>query len=439
MFEIKPGSILGDCHQVEALLGEGGFGVVTKCRNTETNRMVAIKVNKPHPEIVRQTREEIAILKRLECLDPDTCNIVRWNGFFFNRDHICLNFELLDQSLFDYMKQRHNRGLTVEEITPVIHQLATALTHLKSLRIVHADLKPDNIMVVNCQQLPLKVKIIDFGLACDVSAAEPGMCVQTVWYRAPEVMLHMPFNEAIDMWSLGLVAAELAAGYPLYTGETDYDVMSFIMQTQGQPEDYILDCGRGTDYYFHKKPNSQRMWTFKTPEEFSYDTGVYAEETRFFQMESLDELEQIMIRHNGHHSGQHLLVDLVKKMMHLDPDQRIQPLEVLRHPLFNTSIPQSSTPPHIIIDMGSEEDEPQVIRPSSSSQPSRPESSLHLCRTTTATDSFSPEPDLSQNDPTKLEDDDLEEADIQPHAQVTDSWCRCLFRWIIWPFHRKQN
>ncbi|XP_070708383.1 homeodomain-interacting protein kinase 3-like [Pempheris klunzingeri] len=321
--QIYKGSSLGGCLRVEAFLGEGGFGFVTKCRNTETDEMVAIKVNKSHPEIVHQARREIAILKLLRCLDPDTCNIVRCNGYFFNRDHICLNFELLDQSLHSYMEDRANQGLPMAELRPVLNQLAAALSHLSSMGVAHADLKPENVMVVDRRQKPLRVKLIDFGLACPVFPLQPGVCLQTIWYRAPEVMLHIPFNEAIDMWSLGLVAAELATGYPLYPGEMNYDVLSFIIETQGQPADYVLDRGK---------------------EEFKYETGFQATETRYIQLKSLDDLEQLMVRSGGQQRDQRLLVHLIKMMLQLDADQRIKPLEVLQHPFFAHSLPQSSCP-----------------------------------------------------------------------------------------------
>uniref|UniRef100_A0A8C4HUW3 Protein kinase domain-containing protein n=1 Tax=Dicentrarchus labrax TaxID=13489 RepID=A0A8C4HUW3_DICLA len=298
-------NLLAECHKVESFLGEGGFGFVTKCHNLVTDEMEAIKVNKNLPSVFHQARAEIAILKRLQCLDPDTCNIVKWNGYFFDRDHICLNFELLDQSLYSYMVGRDFRGLSMAELRPILFQLATTLSHLRSMDIVHADLKPDNVMLVDSKKQPLKVKLIDFGLARPVSAVEPGVCVQTTWYRAPEVMLHLPFDEAIDMWSLGLVAAELATGSPLYPGDTDYDVLRFILETQGQPADDVLDRGMGTEYYFREQRHGQQRWTFKSPEQFA-----------------------------DHQTEQRLLVDLIKRMLELDPEQRIKPLEVLQHPFF---------------------------------------------------------------------------------------------------------
>lgn len=62
-------------------------------------------------------------------------------------------------------------------------QLTTALLHLEALEIIHADIKPENIMVVDRRQHPLRVKIIDFGLALHVYDAVPGSCVQSLWYR----------------------------------------------------------------------------------------------------------------------------------------------------------------------------------------------------------------------------------------------------------------
>uniref|UniRef100_A0A3P8RHQ8 Protein kinase domain-containing protein n=1 Tax=Astatotilapia calliptera TaxID=8154 RepID=A0A3P8RHQ8_ASTCA len=193
--QITKGTILGDHHVVEAFLGEGGFGLVTRCRDTKNNKTVAIKVNKSDPEILLQAKLEIFILEQLRRLDPDRCNIVEWNGYFLDGERICLNFELLDQSLWDYIGDRNNQGLPMRELRPILHQLANALFHLGSVGIVHADLKPGNIMVVNRSESPVKVKLIDFGLACPASAVIPGDRVGTIGYCAPEVMLGIPYDK----------------------------------------------------------------------------------------------------------------------------------------------------------------------------------------------------------------------------------------------------
>uniref|UniRef100_A0A668TBG7 Protein kinase domain-containing protein n=1 Tax=Oreochromis aureus TaxID=47969 RepID=A0A668TBG7_OREAU len=268
-------------------LGEGGFGIVTKCRNTKTNEVVAIKVNKRNPEILQQANMEIFILEQLRGLDADRCNIVQWNGFFLDHQRICLN------CLWDYIKDRKNQGLPISEVRPILHQLTNALSHLGSLGIVHADLKPRNIMVVNRHECPIKVKLIDFGLACPASKVNPGGCVGTVGYRAPEVMIGSRYNEAIDMWSLGLVAVELATGFPLYPARNDYEVLKFIIQTQGQ--------------------------------QFQDETDYQSKDIRGCW-------EKI----------QNVLVSLIKQMLALDPNQRITPSEVLHHPFFSPGAPNPS-------------------------------------------------------------------------------------------------
>ncbi|KAG8003802.1 Homeodomain-interacting protein kinase 1, partial [Nibea albiflora] len=78
------------------------------------------------------------------------------------------------------------------------------------------------------------------------------VCVQTTCYRTPKVMLHISLNEAIDMWwSVGLIIAEWATEIPLYPGNMKYDVLRFIVKTQGQPADHVLDHWMTTGYSFH--------------------------------------------------------------------------------------------------------------------------------------------------------------------------------------------
>ncbi|KAL3999502.1 RING-box protein 1 [Sarotherodon galilaeus] len=343
--EITEGTILGDHHVVEAFLGEGGFGLVTRCRDTKNNQTVAIKVNKSDPGILLQAKLEIFVLEQLRRLDPDRCNIVKWNGYFLDGERICLNFELLDQSLWDYIRDRNNQGLPIRELGPILHQLANALFHLGSVGIVHADLKPGNIMVVNRHESPIKVKLIDFGLAFPASALIPGYRVGTVGYCAPEVMLGLPYHEAIDMWSLGLVAVELATGLPLYPGEDYYDVLKFIIETQGQLPDHLLESGLYTDWYFIEDNFNEQRWTFKTQEQFQYETGYQSKETRYIKLKCLDHLERLLKVRRGPENGQPLFVRLIKEMLALDANQRITPSEVLKHPFFDPDLSRR-TPRH---------------------------------------------------------------------------------------------
>lgn len=126
---------------------------------------------------------QVDILNTLKHSAQDAANIVQLNHYFFDRGHFCLEFELLDIDLFDYMKQRAFCPLPLKEIRPIVHQLASALQQLKTIGIIHGDLKLENVMLVDHLRQPGRVKIIDFGLACHVSAAKLCANIQSREYR----------------------------------------------------------------------------------------------------------------------------------------------------------------------------------------------------------------------------------------------------------------
>lgn len=131
----------------------------------------------------------------------------------------CLVFEMLEQNLYDFLKQNKFTPLSMYSIRPILQQVLTALLKLKQLELIHADLKPENIMLVDPHQQPFRIKVIDFGSASHRSKAVTNTYLQSRYYRAPEILLGLPFKEAIDMWSLGCVIAELFLGWPLYPGK----------------------------------------------------------------------------------------------------------------------------------------------------------------------------------------------------------------------------
>lgn len=334
--KICEGYLLGKHHRVIRFLGKGSYGFVYKCWNDEVNKLEAVKLIKKDPEFIPKVKVEIDNLKRLQCLDLDACCIVKWYEFFFHKETICLTFELLDVSLWDYMKERLHLGLPVSEMRSIIRQVATALNHLNSIGVVHADLKPNNVMIVDRQQQPFKVKLIDFGLSY-LSSGPPGVVVQTMFYRAPEVILGICFSEVIDMWSLGVLAAELATGRHVYPGDAGYDVLNLIVKTQGQPADHLLDRGRATHDFFVQTTRGRPRWLFLRPRHFELRTGYRAKDRRNMKLRSLDDLRRFMLMDTTNQSDQLLLVDLIKKMMDLDPERRIKPQEVLQHPFLVTN------------------------------------------------------------------------------------------------------
>ncbi|CAL8398598.1 unnamed protein product [Arctogadus glacialis] len=107
---------------VEDFLGEGSFGKVARCVSTATNEKVAVKIIKNHPELLATARQEIVMLRFLRVVDPDTCGIVRWMGFFKHGPHVCLVFELLKQSLMDFAMQTADRTLPLRQIKHILEQ-----------------------------------------------------------------------------------------------------------------------------------------------------------------------------------------------------------------------------------------------------------------------------------------------------------------------------
>ena len=81
---------------------------------------------------------------------------------------------------------------------------------------------------------------------------DPILYFQSRYYRAPEIILGLPFCEAIDMWSLGCVVAELFLGWPLYPGSSEYDQIRYISQTQGLPAEHLLNNASKANKFFYR-------------------------------------------------------------------------------------------------------------------------------------------------------------------------------------------
>ncbi|CAG13124.1 unnamed protein product [Tetraodon nigroviridis] len=174
---------------------------------------------------------------------------------------------------------------------------------------------------------------------------------------APEIILGLPFCEAIDMWSLGCVIAELFLGWPLYPGASEYDQIRYISQTQGLPAEYLLSAGTKTTRFFNRDPDSTYpLWRLKTPEDHEGETGIKSKEARKYIFNCLDDMAQLaseccgcsMERVNmasdlegsdmlAEKADRREFIDLLTKMLTIDADKRITPIETLNHPFVTMS------------------------------------------------------------------------------------------------------
>uniref|UniRef100_F6SZT8 non-specific serine/threonine protein kinase n=1 Tax=Monodelphis domestica TaxID=13616 RepID=F6SZT8_MONDO len=334
---------LKNTYEVLDFLGRGTFGQVVKCWKRGTSEIVAIKILKNHPSYARQGQIEVSILSRLSTENADEFNFVRAYECFQHRNHTCLVFEMLEQNLYDFLKQNKFSPLPLKVIRPILQQVATALKKLKSLGLIHADLKPENIMLVDPVRQPYRVKVIDFGSASHVSKTVCSTYLQSRYYRAPEIILGLPFCEAIDMWSLGCVIAELFLGWPLYPGALEYDQIRYISQTQGLPGEQLLNVGtKSTRFFCREIDISHSGWRLKTLEEHEAETGMKSKEARKYIFNSLDDIVHVNTVMDlegsdllAEKADRREFVSLLKKMLLIDADLRITPVETLNHPFVN--------------------------------------------------------------------------------------------------------
>ncbi|KAK9712192.1 Protein kinase domain [Popillia japonica] len=336
---------LNNQYEVLEFLGRGTFGQVVKCWKKGTNEIVAIKILKNHPSYARQGQIEVSILSRLSQENADEFNFVRAFECFQHKNHTCLVFEMLEQNLYDFLKQNKFSPLPLKYIRPILQQVLTALLKLKQLGLIHADLKPENIMLVDPVRQPYRVKVIDFGSASHVSKAVCNTYLQSRYYRAPEIILGLPFCEAIDMWSLGCVVAELFLGWPLYPGSSEYDQIRYISQTQGLPTEHMLNnASKTTKFFYRDMESTYPFWRLKTPEEHEAETGIKSKEARKYIFNCLDDIGQVNVP-TDLEGGQLLaekvdrkeFIDLLKRMLTMDQERRTTPGEALNHPFVRLS------------------------------------------------------------------------------------------------------
>ncbi|KAJ3299861.1 Cyclin-dependent kinase 3 [Borealophlyctis nickersoniae] len=277
-------------------VGEGTYGVVYKARDCQTGEIVALKKIRLETEdegVPSTAIREISLLKELK-----HSNVVRLLDIVHSDAKLYLIFEFLDLDLKKYMDSTNPHGLDPHLIKSYMWQLIRGLTFCHCHRILHRDLKPQNLLIDQHGML----KLADFGLAraFGVPLRTYTHEVVTLWYRAPEILLGSKhYSTAVDMWSVGCIFAEMCLRHPLFPGDSEIDEIFRIFRLLGTPNEQIWPGFKDLPDY---KPN--------------------------FPTWSPQPLESHI--KNLEPEG----IDLLKKLLAYEPSERISAKRALAHPYF---------------------------------------------------------------------------------------------------------
>ncbi|XP_045388786.1 cyclin-dependent kinase-like 2 [Lemur catta] len=279
------------------LVGEGSYGMVMKCRNKDSGRIVAIKkfLESDDDKMVKKiAMREIKLLKQLRHE-----NLVNLLEVCKKKKRWYLVFEFVDHTVLDDLELFPN-GLDYKVVQKYLFQIINGIGFCHSHNIIHRDIKPENILVSQSGV----VKLCDFGFARTLAA--PGEVytdyVATRWYRAPELLVgDVKYGKAVDVWAIGCLVTEMLMGEPLFPGDSDIDQLYHIMMCLG-----------------NLIPRHQELF---------YKNPVFAG-VRLPEIKETEPLERRYPKLSD------VVIDLAKKCLHTDPDKRPFCAELLHHDFF---------------------------------------------------------------------------------------------------------
>jgi casein kinase II subunit alpha len=286
----------------DEIIGKGGASVVYKGINKDNNEKIIIKELKTNN--INKLIREVNILK----LAKGIPNVIRLLDFFKNDDNYYL--------VFPYYNCLSTRTIfyafTAMEIKIFMYKFLQTLDKLHSRGIIHRDLKPGNLLVKSCNDFV----IIDFGIS-DFYLPYRKFCnkIGTRNFKAPEQLLLLKgFDYKIDIWAAGIILAEIFfQKYPFWKPEEDIVILENIYNMIGHTKfiDYLNKIGNQSNFEFMKKQSKARNFE------------------SYFEREKNDEImNNLEYKKNG--------IDLIKKMLDIDPNTRFSAEECLKHPFFKS-------------------------------------------------------------------------------------------------------
>ncbi|KAL7669421.1 hypothetical protein ACOME3_010076 [Neoechinorhynchus agilis] len=314
-------------------LGEGTYATVFKGRSLLTGQLVALKQIRLEPQEGAPCTaiREVSLLKQLRHANIVTLHdiiydkVPREQSDRMNYRQLTFVFEYVDRDLKQYMEQETNgHGIHPHNIRLFMYQLCRALAYCHDRKILHRDLKPQNLLISRRGEL----KLADFGLARAKSIPTRSYSneVVTLWYRPPDVLLgSTEYTSSIDMWGVGCIFAEMFTGRPLFPGSKCEDQLLLIFKLIGTPlvyevADAIGNCPR--------KQHSGAMHLPSLPIFAARPLSNIFQNKHLMSFETLDLLEKLLVfnpnlRASSRECTEHAYFGSYKALNRIHPTQSI--------------------------------------------------------------------------------------------------------------------
>ncbi|MCJ1314030.1 U4/U6 small nuclear ribonucleoprotein prp4 [Agyrium rufum] len=329
-YKVILGELLDGRYHVQSNLGRGMFSGVVRALDQVNQKQVAIKLIRSNETMKKAGLKEIEILVKLAQADPeDKKHLIRLERYFEHKGHLCMVFENLSINLREVLKKfGRDVGINLKAVRAYAQQMFLGLSLMRKCSILHADLKPDNVLVNESRNM---LKICDLGSASDASENEITPYLVSRFYRAPEIMLGMPYDFAIDVWSIGCTLYELYTGKILFTGRNNNQMLRSIMECRGKFNHKLLRKAQFAPIHFDDLLNFRSVERDRLSGKDIVRILPFTKPTRDLRTRlgvnrnQLDEAESKELAS---------FLDLLERCLNLNPEKRCTATEALRHPFI---------------------------------------------------------------------------------------------------------